>query len=292
MIVWGNLVFRSWNSGTPAPQQVDPNDPTDLDDIPTTDPRRFTVPGAFCDNWPMFREPAAAPLPERGQEGVHVIDISNPLDPVVVAFVDAPCGSHTATGVPDLANNRFLIYNSPSANTVFGGTDPAVEPIECRGVDIIEVPLANPAAASYLRQVPSGDPAEPPAERHACHDTGVILGDALKMACAGGDAISIFTLDPGRRRFARRPDVHAPRRVPGCQHRPLGRVQRGRRDRHLRPRAGRRQRRPAARRRAVSPTARSTSSTSRPALWPDAAAPASADRHRELHLAQLQRRPD
>jgi hypothetical protein len=196
VIVWRNLVFRSWNSPTPPPQQVDPADPTDLDDIPTSDPRRFTVPGAFCDNWPMYREPAAPPLPERGQEGIHVIDISNPLDPVVVAFIDAPCGSHTATGVPDPANNRFLIYNSASANTVFGGSDPAVEPIECRGVDIMEIPLANPAAASYLRQVPSGDPAEPPAERHACHDTGVILGDALKMACAGGDAISIFTLDP------------------------------------------------------------------------------------------------
>ena len=125
MIVWGNLVFRSWNSPHAGAAAVDPTRPADLDDIPITDPRRYTIPGAFCDNWPMFREPAAPPLPERGQEGVHVIDISNPLDPVVVAFVDTPCGSHTATGVPDLANNRFLIYNSASANTVFGGTDPA-----------------------------------------------------------------------------------------------------------------------------------------------------------------------
>ena len=192
VIVWGNLVFRSWNSPTPAP--ANPNPPPTT--IPVTDPARYTTPGAFCDNWPMFREPAAPPLPERGQEGVHIVDISNPLDPVVIGFVDTPCGSHTATGVPDLKNNRFLIYNSPSANQFFGGTDPASEPVECRGVDIIEVPLANPAAASYLRQVPSGDPMELPSERHACHDTGVILGDALKMACAGGDAISIFTLDP------------------------------------------------------------------------------------------------
>jgi hypothetical protein len=194
VIVWRNLVFRSWNSATPAP--LDPLDTTPpISTIPTSDPRRYTTPGAFCDNWAMFREPAAPPLPERGQEGVHIIDITNPLDPVVVGFVDTPCGSHTATGVPDLANNRFLIYNSASANTVFGGSDPAVEPVECRGVDILEVPLANPAGAKYLKQIPSGDPAEPPAERHACHDTGVILGDALKMACAGGDAISIFTLD-------------------------------------------------------------------------------------------------
>ena len=37
---------------------------------------------------------------------------------------------------------------------------------------------------------------EPIEERHSCHDTGVILGDAMKMACAGGDSVSIFTIDP------------------------------------------------------------------------------------------------
>jgi hypothetical protein len=204
VIVWGNLVFRSWNSPTPPPQQVDPNDPSDLDDIPTTDPRRYTVPGAFCGNWPMFREPAvpagctpnsACTLPERGQEGVHVIDISNPVNPVTVAFIDTPCGSHTATGVPDLANNRFLIYNSPSAGTIFGTPTPGEEPLHCQGIDVLQVPLANPAASSYVRFVSSNPEAELD-DRHACHDTGVILGDALKMACAGGNATSIFTLDP------------------------------------------------------------------------------------------------
>jgi hypothetical protein len=200
VIVWGNLVFRSWNSPSPAP--LNPNPPPTT--IPVTDPARYTTPGSFCDNWPMFREPAipagcvgaACTLPERGQEGVHVVDISNPADPVVVAFVDIPCGSHTATGVPDLANNRMLIYSSPSANTIFGGTDPATEPISCRGIDILEVPLSNPAAASYLRHEPSGEEGTDPADHHACHDNAVILGDAMKAACAGGDSLSIYSLDP------------------------------------------------------------------------------------------------
>ena len=63
----------------------------------------------------MFREPAdpASGLPERGQEGVHIIDISDPKNPDVIAFVDTPCGSHTETLVPDLANNRLLVYSTP-----------------------------------------------------------------------------------------------------------------------------------------------------------------------------------
>ena len=92
---------------------------------------------------------------------MHIIDISDPTNPDVIGFVDTPCGSHTETLVPDLANNRLLVYSNPSANTIFGVAEPGEEPLNCRGMDIIEVPLGNPAAASYLRFVPSGDPTEP-----------------------------------------------------------------------------------------------------------------------------------
>jgi hypothetical protein len=198
VIVYRDLVFRSWNSATPAPQVNGQN-------IPTTDPARYTTPGAFCGDWPMFREPAvpagctpasACTLPERGQEGVHVIDISDPENPDVIAFVDTPCGSHTATGVPDLANNRFLIYSSPSANTTFGSPDPPTMPISCRGVDIIEVPLDAPEDAFYLRFLPTGAPGTPVDDHHAFHDFGVILGDVNKLGCAGADSLSIFSVDP------------------------------------------------------------------------------------------------
>jgi LVIVD repeat-containing protein len=190
VIVWRNLVIRSWNSPTPAPR-----DAAGIE-IPVTNPARFTTPGAFCGDWPMFREPAAPPLPERGQEGVHIIDISDPAHPKAVAFVDIPCGSHTETLVPDLANNRLLIYSNASANTTFGSPAPGEEPLNCRGIDIVEVPLANPAAAAYLRFLPSGDPAEPVTDHHACHDTAVILGDVMKAACSGGNSLTIWSLDP------------------------------------------------------------------------------------------------
>jgi hypothetical protein len=148
----------------------------------------------------LFREPAAPPLPERGQEGVHIIDISDPTNPDVIGFVDTPCGSHTETLVPDVENDRLLIYSNSSANTTFGDPAPGEIPPNCRGIDVIQVPLDDPAAASYLRFEPAGDPQEGIEHRHSCHDTGVIHGDANLVACTGsggpGNGASVYTTDP------------------------------------------------------------------------------------------------
>jgi uncharacterized repeat protein (TIGR01451 family) len=143
VVVWGNILVRSWNSGASAT--------------------------ATCDG-----EQIIPPLPDTTFEGLHVFDISNESNPDLVASVNLACGSHTATGVPDLANNRLLIYNSASSGT-------------CPQIEIVEVPLANPAGASMLRAEPAG---------RSCHDTGVILGDAMLAACAGGNGFTVWTLDP------------------------------------------------------------------------------------------------
>ena len=167
VIIWENLIIRSWNSSTPAA-------------------------GSQCGNWDMAA----------GEEGVHVIDISDPTNPEVIAFVDIPCGSHTETLVPDLENNRLLIYSNSSANTIFGTPVPPDTPITCRGIDIIEVPLDDPSEASYLRFEPAGDPDMPATELHPCHDTAVILGDANLVACSGsgsateGPGVNVFSVDP------------------------------------------------------------------------------------------------
>jgi hypothetical protein len=195
VIIWGNLVIRSWNSPTPAPLR-------DGAAIPVDDPARYSTPGSHCGDWPMFREPAAAPLPERGQEGVHIIDISDPTHPDVIGFVDTPCGSHTETLVPDLENGRLLVYSNSSANTTFGVPGTPESPVTCRGIDIVEVPLDDPADASYLRFETTGHEDEPPENLHSCHDTSVILGEANLVACAGqtsatgGNGVSVFSMDP------------------------------------------------------------------------------------------------
>lgn len=139
VVVWGDILVRSWNSNTsPA--------------------------GSSCDG----------DVVPPGFEGLHVFDVSDPLDPDLVASVDLPQGSHTATGVPDLANDRLLIYNSASS-----GANP--------GIDIVQIPLSAPEAAAFVRFEPAG---------RSCHDTGVILGDALLAACAGGNGFSVWSLDP------------------------------------------------------------------------------------------------
>ncbi len=141
IVVWDNILVRSWNSAAAF--------------------------GATCDG---------EMVPE-GFEGLHIFDISDFTDPVLVGSVDLSnvavpgrCGSHTATGVPDLEHNRLLIYNSGSG---------------CDGIDIVEVPLTNPEHASYLRTESAG---------RNCHDTAVILGDAMLAACAGGNGFTVWTL--------------------------------------------------------------------------------------------------
>jgi hypothetical protein len=92
----------------------------------------------------------------------------------VAANEEFGCGSHTATGVPDLRRKRLLVYNSSSA----GGT--------CDFFEIVEVPLRDPEDAEVINKVDS---------MHTCHDIGVILGDVRRAACAGGEGARIFSLD-------------------------------------------------------------------------------------------------
>jgi hypothetical protein len=142
VVVWDDVLIRSWNSpatGTGSSQ-------------------------LSCDG-----EPVAL-----GFEGVHIFDISDPTDPQVLGSLQLPCGSHTATAVPDLENNRLVVYNQTS-----GGP--------CPFITIFEVPLDDPGSASIIRQ-------EPLTDADACHDSGVILGDVMKLACASHDAANVFSI--------------------------------------------------------------------------------------------------
>lgn len=160
VVVWDEILVRSWNT-------------------PAGTPGLFGA-GLTCDG-------QAVPA---GFEGLHIFDVSDLKDPELIASVDlsaaalpatatmpARCGSHTATGVPDLANNRLLIYNSGAG---------------CSGIDIVEVPLDNPAGASFVRWEAADDPAV--GFGRDCHDTGVILGDADLAACAGDDGFTVWSL--------------------------------------------------------------------------------------------------
>jgi hypothetical protein len=166
--VWRNLLFRSVDTAQTSP------------DCAT---RRRTA--------------AAAPTAPAGWEGIDIFDVSNPSAPREVAHVATDCGSHTHTLVPDLANNRVLLYNSsyPAAYlsgtpTPYGNTCERLTATGAEGHDkisIVEVPLSNPAAARVIaepRMNLAGPGFQGIAGFKGCHDIAVFMElDVAAGAC-------------------------------------------------------------------------------------------------------------
>jgi hypothetical protein len=162
VVVWGSILVRTWDANN-------------------------TLPGLTCDGEPVpagVATPGQQPQFGNGFEGLHVFDVSDPGNPDLVASVDLRCGSHTATGVPDLSNRRLLVYSTPSQND----TGPL-----CHGIDIVEVPLSRPEEAEFLHSEFAGRN-QADAFQFRCHDTAVILGRANKAACAGGLGYAVWSV--------------------------------------------------------------------------------------------------
>ena len=101
----------------------------------------------------------AGQLVGAGFEGIHIFDITDPVNPVMVkqlrmaatgneAGAPAGCGSHTATAVPDKARGFLYIYNGGSSGT-------------CNGIDIVRINLADPTDASSCAASRTAAPAAP-----------------------------------------------------------------------------------------------------------------------------------
>lgn len=161
IFVWEDILVRSWNSKKATARTCDGQ----------------TVPA--------------------GWEGVHVFDISNLSDPELVASVSLPCGSHTLTGARD--GGRLIVYSNNSSSVGCAGLpgnprefdDPLGD-----FIDVIEVPLANPATSSLLRREPLAGPLTD--VRTGCHDAGLILGEVNLMSCASADATNVFSVGAPR----------------------------------------------------------------------------------------------
>ena len=150
VVVWENIVVRSWNSPAPA--------------------------GRLCDGKPV-------PV---GFEGLHVFDISDVRAPRLVASVPLDCGSHTATAVPDADNGRLVAYSNVSSST-----NP-----KCDAIDVVQVPLENPAGATFIGKVPLRG--RLPGSNNGCHDAGAIRGDVNLLACASGHAANVCSIGAPR----------------------------------------------------------------------------------------------
>jgi len=79
-------------------------------------------------------------------EGIRIFDVSNPASPQFVKAVRTDCGSHTHTLVPDLANNRVLLYIASYALTT-GSLGPDCQNPHAK-ISIVAVPLDAPQNAS------------------------------------------------------------------------------------------------------------------------------------------------
>ncbi len=148
-----------------------------------------------------------------GWEGIRVFDLTDPTAPVHIASVYQDCGSHTHTLIPQPERGRLILLNSsyplrpgPTCGPVNGppaGRDPHHGVIQ-----VVEVPLSDPAAAHELTELPINYPGDPdnvfdPAEHNlpgflslrACHDIGVFLPLGL-VAGACAEQAQLWRMDP------------------------------------------------------------------------------------------------
>jgi hypothetical protein len=114
-------------------------------------------------------EPSCSPDPTSVCfEGIRIFNMDNPAQPQLIKAVYTDCGSHTHTLIPDLANNRVLLYISSYSS---GAGPRCVAPYG--KISIVGVPLDNIQGASVIA-TPAVD-APPYAWGSGCHDITVFL---------------------------------------------------------------------------------------------------------------------
>ena len=120
-------------------------------------------------------------------EGIRLVSIADPANPEIVGTVATRCGSHTNTIVPDLANDRLVVYSL--SYPLAGRYNPADKMVPlaaggpgCNAADhgvfsVLTVPLDQPERAEVVA-TPSVRPTI------GCHDVTVFLQrDVAAAAC-------------------------------------------------------------------------------------------------------------
>ncbi|HEX9824900.1 MAG TPA: hypothetical protein VGB51_11000 [Actinomycetota bacterium] len=200
---WGDIAYEGTYDGFQVVDISNPEDPQKILDYGLCNGNQGDVIAYEHLLVRAWNSPAGASSTCGGQvvpsgwEGLHIFDVSNPASPVLVGSVDLRtyCGSHTATGVPDPANDRLLVYSNPSSGSGV-----------CSGIHVVGIPLDDPASAAYIRSEPSG---------RSCHDTAVILGDANLAACAGGNGFTVWSLGGERGGTLEDPEQLHSQTIPG-----------------------------------------------------------------------------
>ena len=106
-------------------------------------------------------------------EGIRIVSIADPANPVQIATVRTDCGSHTHTLVPELAKNRVLLYVQ---SYPLGENTATCGQATHQKISIVAVPLANPASASVIGSLNTGT------APIGCHDVTVHMEKKLAGA--------------------------------------------------------------------------------------------------------------
>lgn len=106
-------------------------------------------------------------------EGIRIVSIQDPANPVQVGDVDTPCGSHTHTIIPDTHHRDAAGKLAPRLIVYVLSFPLSQQGVDCasgrhRRIVVVEVPLKDPAAARVISQ-PDVSPAD------GCHDVNVLL---------------------------------------------------------------------------------------------------------------------
>jgi hypothetical protein len=102
-----------------------------------------------------------------------------------------------------------IVANNVAGDPItMGGADPTIT------IPSVMVSQAN--GATIKAGLPAtGKVASNPTATRSCHDTGVILGDVMKAACAGGNGLTVWSMDPADGGSLTDPEIQFQRTIPG-----------------------------------------------------------------------------
>lgn len=133
-------------------------------------------------------------------EGLKIFDWSNPAAPELVGTVETDCGSHTNTIIPQ--GDRILVYvSSYDINTNAKDCRNTGSPNDHDKISIVEIPLANPAAAQVIAEpilFPDGGFPGTTATRatRGCHDITVYPALDVAAGACMGEGVLLDISDP------------------------------------------------------------------------------------------------
>lgn len=203
---WGDFAFQGNYNGLQITDISDPADPTRVSQLECPGSQNdvsvwgtlviMSVDSRRADD-SCGSAGATVQLPIQDYwEGLRVVDWSDPAAPRVIANVETDCGSHTHTLYPQAG--RLVVYvSSYSPSPQQGNCLPPHDKIS-----VVEVPLADPAAARVVAepvlfdQLPLPGATFSEAGTSGCHDITVLPARQLAAGACMGQGILMDVSDP------------------------------------------------------------------------------------------------